>query len=241
MPDTEYYEVAKPGTIGEALMTRARDYIYSDFLAKCAPGPADTILDVGVSDVVNKGANFLERLYPHQDRITACGLGPGRDFRLAFPGVHYRQVTAAGPLPFTDKSFDIAAANAVLEHVGGLESQKLFAAELLRVARRVFLSVPNRFFPIEHHTGIPFAHWNDATFRLACRCLGKQKWTDERRLRLMSPSRLRSIVPAGISCEIGYTGLRLGPVSSNMYVYLSQDVYDIGADRAGTVAHNVFL
>ena len=39
------------------------------------PSASDEILDVGVSDVINDGANVLERSYPHQHKITACGLG----------------------------------------------------------------------------------------------------------------------------------------------------------------------
>src|SRR4051812_3895138 len=133
--DKRYYEVATPGSISERLMIRARDRIYADFLATCLPTPSDTILDVGVSDVLSDGANLLERLYPHRDRIAACGLGEGREFRSAFPEVEYRQIAPGTPLPFPDRSFDIATSNAVLEHVGGIADQRRFVAEIARVAR----------------------------------------------------------------------------------------------------------
>ncbi len=32
-------------------------------------------------------------------------------------------------------------------------------AEALRVGRRVFLTTPNRWFPIEVHTRLPVVHW----------------------------------------------------------------------------------
>jgi hypothetical protein len=166
--DGKYYEVATPQSLGERLTARARDRIYADFLRLCAPGPADTILDVGVSDVVGGAANVLERLYQHPDRITAVGLGPGDDFRASFPAITYRRIEPNRPLPFADASFAIATSNAVLEHVGSTANQRFFITELLRVAQRVFITVPHRFFPIEHHTGIPLLHWSDASFRLAC-------------------------------------------------------------------------
>ena len=38
--------------------------------------------------------------------------------------------------------------------------------ELCRVAGRVFISVPNRYFPVEHHTAIPLLHFWDKGFEL---------------------------------------------------------------------------
>ncbi len=99
-------------------MIRAREQMFKDFIRICSPEPADTIVDVGVSDVITDGANMLERRYPHPERITAVGLGTAGPFRAAFPGVTYRQIVAGDPLPFPDRSFDIATSNAVLEHVG---------------------------------------------------------------------------------------------------------------------------
>jgi hypothetical protein len=219
--DDKYYEATPQGSWSERLMIRARDRIYADFLATCSPKPSEIILDVGISDVLNDGANLLERLYPHRDQITACGLGEAKEFQNRFPEVSYKQTAPAAPLPFPDVSFDIAFSNAVLEHVGGLERQRWFVAEMRRVARRLFISVPNRFFPVEHHTAIPIAHWTDLSFTLACALTGKRKWAREDELRLMSAPRLRSVVPFGARHQIGYTGLRIGPFSSNLYLALS--------------------
>jgi SAM-dependent methyltransferase len=62
-------------------------------------------------------------------------------------------------LPFADKSFDIVWSNAVIEHVGGRDSQLGFLREIKRVGRQAFITTPNRLFPIEIHTRLPFAHW----------------------------------------------------------------------------------
>lgn len=219
--DERYYEVVKPGSLSERLLVTARDRIYADFLASCAPGPEESILDVGVSDVLNDGANVLERLYPYPGRITACGLGEAAEFRAAFPEVRYVRLVPGEPLPFPDGAFAIATSNAVLEHVGGIESQRRFVAEIARVAGRAFISVPNRMFPVEHHTAIPLAHWTDVTFRAACGLTGKGKWAQERELRLMSTARLRAVAPAGRTYAIRHTGLPLGPFSSNLALTLT--------------------
>jgi hypothetical protein len=218
--DSKYYQAVPSRSLGERLTIAARDRIYDDFIRWCRPDADDTILDVGVSDVVNDAANLLERKYPHPARITALGLGEGGDFRAAFPAVAYRRIAADQSLPFADKSFAIATSNAVLEHVGSRANQTRFVAELTRVAQRVFITVPHRFFPVEHHTAIPFAHYFDRTFALACRALGKAEWADEANLILMSKGQLRALAPAG--AVIARTGLRLGPCSSNLLLFIDQ-------------------
>ena len=219
--DSHYYEAATPNSFAERLAVRARDYMFQDFLRFARPQPHETILDVGVSDVIGAAANVIERCYPHPAQITALGLGAASSFQAEFPQVHYRQIQANQKLPFSDCSFDIATSNAVLEHVGSPENQRFFMAELSRVALRVFVTVPYRFFPVEHHTNIPFLHWADTSFAAACTALGKAKWADAENLILMSRQQLLAACPHPGQARIGYTGLRLGPLSSNLYCYLA--------------------
>ncbi len=126
------------------------------------PGPETTVLDVGVTDAPFGGGssdNFFEALYPWPERITAVGHTDLSRFTDAFPAVH--AVRADGrELPFEDAAFDLGFSNAVVEHVaGGRDGQRRFVGELCRVARRVFVTTPNRWFPLDPHTLLPFAHW----------------------------------------------------------------------------------
>jgi SAM-dependent methyltransferase len=217
--DGKYYQVVPAKSVAERLLVGARERIFQDFMARMRPTAADRILDVGVSDVVNDGANVLERSYPNPANITACGLGEGHGFQAAFPAVDYVRIQPNKRLPFEDGSFDIATSNAVLEQVGSLEYQALFVRELCRVAQRVFISVPNRFFPIEHHTALLVAHYGDSMFRLVCRMTGKSEWAEQENLILMTRQQLWGLAaPIGKSAAVGYTGFRLGPFSSNLYL-----------------------
>ena len=216
--DRKYYQAVPAQSLSEYVLIAARDGIYEDFVEYCRPRANDRILDVGVSDIVNDAANMVERKYPYPDRITAAGLGAAGEFRETFPKVTYTQIEANRPLPFADKHFDIATSNAVLEHVGSRQSQEFFVREMLRVAHRVFISVPNRWFPVEHHTGIPLLHYWNASFRLACDWFGRGAWTDEANLILMSKRSLSSLAPAGVLWRAGYTGIPLGPFSSNLFI-----------------------
>jgi SAM-dependent methyltransferase len=132
------------------------------FFQLLAPGPETTVIDVGVTDApFGKGStdNFFEALYPWPEQITGVGHTELDRFAAAFPSV--RAVRADGrDLPFADGEFDIGFSNAVVEHVaGGREGQRQFVHELCRVSKRVFVTTPNRWFPIEVHTLRPFVHW----------------------------------------------------------------------------------
>ncbi|MCF7818253.1 MAG: methyltransferase domain-containing protein [Kiritimatiellales bacterium] len=56
----------------------------------------------------------------------------------------------------TDNQYDVAFSNSVVEHVGNLCQQYLFAQEIQRVAPYYVLQTPNRYFPLEPHFYVPF-------------------------------------------------------------------------------------
>jgi SAM-dependent methyltransferase len=60
---------------------------------------------------------------------------------------------------FADRSFDIVFSNSVIEHVGGEERQRQFAREIMRCGSAFFVQTPNKWFPFDLHTLLPFAHW----------------------------------------------------------------------------------
>ena len=60
---------------------------------------------------------------------------------------------------FSNRQFDVALSNSVIEHVGMYEDQAAMARELMRVADRVYVQTPNFFFPFEPHFLCPFFHW----------------------------------------------------------------------------------
>lgn len=160
MVDAIYYRDAGRFTLARRISANARRATFCKFMEDFRPTPSTTILDIGASDEEGIGTNMLEQLYPWKRSITAAGLGNGSEFCRRYPETRYVQFKAAEPFPFLDKSFDIVFSNAVLEHVGGQIQRTAFVKEVARVGRRMFLSVPNRWFPIEHHTAIPFLHWN---------------------------------------------------------------------------------
>jgi hypothetical protein len=53
-------------------------------------------------------------------------------------------------------SFDLAFSNSTIEHVGGHERRKAFAATLRALAPHYWVQTPNRYFPLEPHFVFPF-------------------------------------------------------------------------------------
>jgi hypothetical protein len=62
-------------------------------------------------------------------------------------------------LPFRDGAFDVVFSNSVIEHVGNIDRQRRFAAEVRRVGRAYWVQTPNRWFPVEQHLLTPLVHW----------------------------------------------------------------------------------
>jgi hypothetical protein len=148
--------------VASRVSLRSRERKLQLFLELIEPGPETTVIDVGVTDAPFGGDstdNFFEALYPWPERVTGVGYTELDRFAEAFPRV--RAVRADGrDLPFADGEFDVGFSNAVVEHVaGGRAGQRAFVHELCRVSRRVFVTTPNRWFPLEVHTLLPFVHW----------------------------------------------------------------------------------
>ena len=160
------------------------------------------MLDVGADELAfGEGdgcttLNFFEEHYPWPERITALGLHDGAGFRARYPHVPYVQGDACA-LPFPDGAFDVVFSNAVIEHVGDRERQRLLVSEALRVGRRVFVTTPNRRFPIEVHTRLPLVHWlPDRACALACTTRSGKGFAKD--LDLLSARGLESLFPGRV-------------------------------------------
>ena len=154
-----------------------------------------SVLDVGVSREVHTslpGLNYFLKHYPYAaDTYTALGVQDIEDMAQTHPGKRFVQYDG-DQFPFADKSFDWVFSNAVIEHVGDDDRQLRFLNEMLRVARQVFFTTPNKFFPVESHTNVFFLHWHDDTFYRWC-ARNRPKLTRDT-LNLISGSRLAALM-----------------------------------------------
>jgi SAM-dependent methyltransferase len=195
--------------LADSVSLRSRKRKLELFLDELAPTAQTTVLDVGADELgFGEGdgcatLNFFEELYPWPEQITALGLHDGAGFRARYPVIPYVQGNAL-ELPFDDGAFDVVFSNAVIEHVGGREAQRRFVSEALRVGRQVFLTTPNRRFPVEVHTRLPLVHWlPDSAAHRMYRAAGRG-WADE--IHLLSRRGLASLFPGRVRVlDLGLT------------------------------------
>lgn len=153
---------------------RARAKRAAIFRATFVLQPEMRILDLGsesgtaIAAVLEGTAIRKENVYIAD--IEKSFLDEG-ERRFGFRGV---LIPESGVLPFPDKYFDIVYCSSVIEHVTVDKSemwsirsgeefrrraaahQRIFANEILRLGRAYFVQTPNRGFPIESHSWLPF-------------------------------------------------------------------------------------
>ena len=181
----------------------ARKKIFSYFMNIMKPTSECNILDVGITpDSKLPDSNFFERYYPYKNNLVTTSIEDASFITHQFPGIAFVQTEKYG-LPFKDKAFDIVFCSAVLEHVGNREYQNQFVKELLRVSQRFFITTPNRQFPLEVHTFLPFLHWFPQRIHQSIlRSLGIDFWSRTENLNLLTPQSMLSLFHKSVSVNL---------------------------------------
>jgi len=222
---SELYQTTKNIPFAERVSVRARMKMFEFFMRVMTPSEIPTILDVGVTcDENHPASNMLEYCYPYRKQITCAGIEDARHLEKIYPGVKFIKIQPRQPLPFADKQFDITYSNAVLEHAGTRAEQTAFVRELCRVGKQVFITVPNRLFPVEHHTALPFVHYlPNYGFRAVAKALGLVFWSKEENLNLFYPWEIANFFPNNVLPTLVFTGIGLSVFRSNICVYSKGD------------------
>lgn len=167
---------------------KARDKMFLKFKQIISPTEQDEVLDLGVTpDTKLADSNFFEKKYPYKRNLTVASI---EDCNFLVEKYGLKTFVLNRPkerLPFRDGQFDILFCSAVLEHVGTRYDQKNFLEECLRVAEKIFITTPNRYFPIEMHTFLPLVHW--LPWNIFQKIAGKISdpfWADINNLNLVS-------------------------------------------------------
>jgi hypothetical protein len=182
------YITASSGSLVDRMAYSARLKIYKILSQKIDLEGLGSIIDVGVTaDKSLEMSNFFEKLYPYSDRITAFSNDDASWMEGEYFGLRFVRGTALD-IPFEDNTFDLVFSSAVIEHVGSVENQSKFISECFRIAKRyVFITTPNRFYPVEFHTLLPFIHWLPKNHhRWILKLLGKPFFALEENLNLLT-------------------------------------------------------
>jgi hypothetical protein len=172
------------------------------FVARLAPRPGSTLLDLGGGD-----GSLAARIRRRVDlRVTVADASPGNREAVLARGFEHALLDPDAPLPFEPGSFDYLLCNSVIEHVTlpkaecvvtarvpqaewearARAAQRRFAASIRGIAPAYFVQTPHRHFPVEHHVHLPFVQYlsHDALCRVVARtdrywiksCHGQVDW-----------------------------------------------------------------
>jgi SAM-dependent methyltransferase len=204
--------------------------MYVRFVSLAGTAPGRRLLDLGVTpDTRLPDSNFLERWYPHRSDITMASVEDCAALTAVFPGTSFVRLQRDQALPFPDAYFDVGFSSAVLEHVGGTAQQLFFVHELLRTCRSVFLTTPDRTFPIELHTFLPIVHWLPKHLhRWLLGRLGASFWAAEANLNLLTRRELAWLVTEVLRvsnrcARWSISSHRLLGLSSNLMLWVAME------------------
>lgn len=224
----DYIDYAKfnSGKIVSQVSGHARKKMFQKFMEYTTPSQEICVLDVGVTpDNKMVSNNFFEKMYPWTGNITMCSMEDAKNLEDEFPGSRFVQNKSGESLPFKTGQFDIVFCSAVLEHVGNKKEQRFFLKELIRVGKKVFLTTPNRWFPVEVHTVLPFIHWLPQNIhQKILRMLGRDFYAKTSNLNLLSKRQLNRML-SSIKAPVHWTfsQYRLFGMTSNIILYVERN------------------
>src|SRR5439155_130410 len=228
----DYFNLKSPlRGLASRVALHARRGMYEHFVSLAGTEPGRRLLDLGVTpDASLPDSNFLEQWYPHRADITMASIEDCVSLETDFPGAKFVRIAPDLALPFPNAHFDVGFSGAVLEHVGGTERQLFFLQELLRTCRSVFLTTPDRAFPIEVHTFLPVLHWLPKRLhRWLLRLLGRSFWAAEANLNLLTRRELARLVAEALQANGRYarwtiTSYRTLGLSSNLILWIPAEL-----------------
>ena len=175
----------------------------------------DKLLDVGGGPGIE--GEFL-RLYANFGEVVVANR---QEQRFEVPdGLQVQLIRADGrDLPFESQSFDWVFSNAVIEHVGSWEDQIRFANEIRRVSSKgYFVTTPNKFFPIEPHTLLPFYQFLPARIQQRAVPYSAGYLRQYEVIHLLSTKQMQELFPEARVLSLGF------PILGNSLVAFHQKV-----------------
>jgi hypothetical protein len=153
-----------------------------------------SLLDVGTTPVFDEYNNILLHSFKKRKNITSLSNLDCSSLKKKFTKVKFIKGDAR-KMKFRNNSFDTVYSNATIEHVGSRSNQKKFVKECYRVSRKdIFITTPNKFYPIEFHTKLPLLHFlSSKIYRKILLHLGYSFFSKEKNLNLLTARDLKNI------------------------------------------------
>jgi hypothetical protein len=152
------------------------------------------LLDVGTTPIFDEFNNILLHSFKNRNNITSLSNLNCSVLKKKFKKVKFIKGDARR-MKFKENTFETVYSSATIEHVGSRSSQLKFIKECCRVSSKdVFITTPNKFYPIEFHTKIPLLHFLPSViYRKILFYLGFAFFSKEKNLNLLSAKDLKNM------------------------------------------------
>jgi hypothetical protein len=191
----ETYSEAKKSffyKIFQKITLNARNDFFNLFLINNNYSKYKSVIDIGSTPSIDKEQNtFLENIKDNQN-VTCLSNQDCRILLKKYKNIKNVLIGDARNTILEKDSFDIVHSNATIEHVGSFENQVSFVREMIKISKEsVFIQTPNRFYPIDFHTILPFIHWLPKKIhRKILSLIGLQYLGKEENLNLLNTNNL---------------------------------------------------
>jgi len=179
------------------LLKLNREKIHKIFLKNTIYNNDVSILDCGTSNTLSDNHNIILQKTKSNKNIDCFS---NQIFTKLFQEKynHVRKYINGDGLNtnLNDNSYDTVYSSATIEHVGSFENQIKLVKESYRISKSfVFITTPNRYYPIDFHTKLPFFHWLPKKIhRKILKIFGLEFFSKEENLNLMSKKDIHEIM-----------------------------------------------
>jgi hypothetical protein len=147
-----------------------------------------SVIDVGTTPSLDELHNILLSKIKDNRNVTCLSNLNCKVLLKKYPNIKKIILGDGKKNNLPNNSYDIVHSNATIEHVGSHKNQLKFIKECIRISKKyIFIQTPNRFYPIDFHTFLPFIHWLPKNIhRKILRIIGLNFYSLEKNLNLLS-------------------------------------------------------
>jgi len=181
--------------IFEKIADNARNEFFNILKKNTKYSKKKSIIDIGTTPSLDDVQNIILSKIKDNKNITCLSNLNCKILLKKYPNIKKILIGDGRNNNLPNNSFDIVHSNATIEHVGSYKNQLLFIKECIRISKKyVFIQTPNRFYPIDFHTILPFIHWLPKNIhRKILKIIGLNFYSLEKNLNLLSESNLRKL------------------------------------------------
>jgi len=179
----------------QKITLEAREEFFKIFLKNINYSKYKSVIDIGSTPSIDKEQNFFLDNTKDNSNITCLSNQDCTILKNKYKNIKKIIISDGKNTMLEDNSFQIAHSNATIEHVGSFENQVSLVREMLRISKEsIFIQTPNRNYPLEFHTILPFIHWLPKKIhRKILKFLNFNFYSKEENLNLLTVKDLKKI------------------------------------------------